>query len=257
MSQCVVLTRPQGLYDGNQRLSEKLKAIGLETLEISGLTCCSIPIEEHVLNEIEGSPDGDGNVWFVLLSPTAVHVVASLSATHQQLASSISKAKIACQGRGTAGAVQACFGRNADFIPTTFIAEEFSQQLASVLSPADTLLVPQSRRGRNVIGPALKSQGFSVCSWASYRFDDRALSAQELDALSKAPEKTVVIFMSPSAVSALVKQARPELANKRLLSIGPITSQAIKSAGLPIWREASEHSEEGIITVLSDLCDRE
>lgn len=253
MSQCVVLTRPQGLYDGNQRLSEKLKAIGLETLEISGLTCHSMPIEDHVLKEVECASDGDGNVWFVLLSPTAVHVVASLSATYKQLASSISKAKIACQGRGTAGAVQACFGRNADFIPTTFIAEEFSQELASVLSPADTLLVPQSLQGRNVIGPALKSQGFSVCSWSSYRFNERALSAQEIDALSKAPEKTVVIFMSPSAVSALVKQARSELANKRLLSIGPVTSQAIKSAGLPIWREANEYSQEGIIEVLSDL----
>jgi uroporphyrinogen-III synthase len=32
--------------------------------------------------------------------------------------------------------------------------------------------------------------------------------------------------------------------------VGPITSQAVREAGLAVWREAQEHSEEGVLQAL-------
>jgi uroporphyrinogen-III synthase len=57
--------------------------------------------------------------------------------------------------------------------------------------------------------------------------------------------------MSPSAVRAAVQQAGDALIGKRILSVGPITTQAIRKAGLSLWREAREHSEEGVLEALS------
>jgi uroporphyrinogen-III synthase len=93
--------------------------------------------------------------------------------------------------------------------------------------------------------------GKDAHSFSLYALVPLSADADRIRALGDLPsETTIVVFMSPSAVRAAVQQAGATLANKRVLSIGPITSQAVRKAGLTLWREAREHSEDGVLLAL-------
>ena len=65
-----------------------------------------------------------------------------------------------------------------------------------------------------------------------------------------------IIFMSPSAVRAVArafKDERTTLEALRIVSVGPITSQAVRESGLEVFAEAIEHSEDGVIAELAKV----
>ena len=67
-----------------------------------------------------------------------------------------------------------------------------------------------------------------------------------------------IIFMSPSAVRAVArafKDYRPALEALRIVSVGPITSQAVRESGLEVFAEAIEHSEDGVIAELAKVAE--
>lgn len=164
----------------------------------------------------------------------------------------MSRSRIAVQGTGTANALREVVGRSPDFMPTVFVAEEFAKEFAQVLKPGQRVWVPQSAEGRDLLAPTLAAQGFKAASFSLYRLENHQPAEQVLKEFhSLNDSETLVVFMSPSAVRASIKVVGTLLASKRLVSIGPITSRAIRDAGLKVWREATEHSEEGVLKVLS------
>jgi uroporphyrinogen-III synthase len=167
--------------------------------------------------------------------------------------------KIAVQGVGTAEALAECFGRHPDFMPSVFVAEEFGHEFAAVVGhdgrPTQTkVFIPQSTRGRGVLAPVLRSHGYEVFSVDLYHTRELSLS-DELRGLvgHLDPTTTAFVFMSPSAVCATVQQLaqhRALLEEAAIISVGPITSQAVRSAGLVVTAEAASHSEQGVVELL-------
>lgn len=247
----VVITRPSGPYAGAEKLSRKIAERGLAPFEFPVLACEAIPLSADAKTLVRETLAASGS-WIAFLSPTAVHVFADLLAREFPSNAKLLDIRVAAQGSGTATAVRECFGRAADFIPAVFVAEEFAKEFATKLRSDQRVLVPQSAEGRDLFAPTLQSLGKQACSFSLYGLRPRPVESERYEALkSLSGESTVVIFMSPSAVRAAVQGAADALAGKRILSVGPITSQAIRKAGLSLWREAREHSEEGVIEALS------
>lgn len=252
MKKRVVITRPSGPYAGTQRLSNKLQAQGFEPFELPVLACVPIALTQQVRVMLEEQTARAESVWLAFLSPTAVWIWKELSNTEPALERLADRGHLAVQGNGTAEACQECFGRRPEFIPSVFVAEEFAKEISHVLSPGHTVLVPQSADGRDLLAPTLVRKGFQAQSFNLYRLEAVPPADKTMhEYLALGDSETYVVFMSPSAVRATVAAVGPTLSGKKIVSVGPITSQAIRQSGLPVWREASEHSEEGVLAVLT------
>jgi uroporphyrinogen-III synthase len=247
----VVITRPSGPYAGAEKLSRKIAERGLKPFEFPVLACEALVLDAHDRAHVVEALATKGS-WIAFLSPTAVHVFADLIAREFPESAALSTAFIAAQGTGTAAAVRECFKRSADFIPSVFVAEEFAKEFAPKLRADQLVLVPQSAEGRDLFAPTLRTLGKQARSFSLYGLNARPVEMERREALkAMSGEQTVVVFMSPSAVRAAMQTASDALIGKRILSVGPITTQAIRKAGLSLWREAREHSEEGVLEALS------
>ena len=247
----VVITRPSGPYAGAEKLSRKIAERGLRPFEFPVLACEALALGEQDHAFVKQALAAKGS-WVAFLSPTAVHVFSDMMAREFPESASLPNALIAVQGTGTAAAAKECFKRAADFIPTVFVAEEFAKEFAPQLRSDQLVLVPQSAEGRDLFAPTLRTLGKQARSFSLYGLNARPVEVERYEALKGlSGENTVVVFMSPSAVRAAVQEAGDALIGKRILSVGPITTQAIRKAGLSLWREAREHSEEGVLEALS------
>lgn len=246
----VVITRPSGPYAGGDKLARKLHEAGFLTFELPVLACQVIPLSnetEKLLSEVYASEQ----VWLAFLSPSALWVWSTIAKSDSALAELTNRASIAVQGSGTAAACQECFGRRPDFVPALFVAEEFAKELSLVVRSGHRVLVPQSADGRDVLVPMLRRNGVQADSFNLYRLEPCQPSADTLLRFGSLPDsETFVVFMSPSAVRAAFKAVGASLSKKKIVSVGPITSQALRQVGLSVWREAREHSEAGVLQAL-------
>jgi len=189
--------------------------------------------------------------WLVFLSPTAVWVWKDLIGEDADLLQATAKSKIATQGSGTANAVKECFNRTSDFVPSVFVAEEFARELIEVLKKGECVLVPQSTDGRDVFVPLLIEAGFSAHGVGIYRLEANEVSKDAISEYRKfVSSDTAIVFMSPSAALSASLILGGVLGTDKIISVGPITSRSIKQAGWQVWREAKEHSEDGVLQVL-------
>ena len=249
----VVLTRPSGPYSGTRRLASKLESRGYDTRELPLFKCVAINITQNDRVEVLGMLQTFDCSWLVFLSPTAVWVWKDLIGKDADLLQATAKSKIATQGSGTATAVKECFNRNPDFVPSVFVAEEFAREFIGVLQKSECVVVPQSTEGRDVFVPLLVAAGFFAQGVGIYRLEVNQISSDEIIEYRRfVSSDTAIVFMSPSAASAASLVLGGVLGTDKIISVGPITSQAIKQAGLPVWREAKEHSEGGILQVLDE-----
>jgi uroporphyrinogen III methyltransferase/synthase len=131
------------------------------------------------------------------------------------------------------------------------VAEEFAREFARALPPNRAVIVPQSADGRDLFAPILRVAGFGASGIDIYRLEANGINKESLDSYrSFVREGAAIVFMSPSAVAAAARVLQGSLGTEKIVSIGPITTQAIKQAGLTVWREAQEHSEDGVLKVL-------
>ncbi len=249
----VILTRPSGPYSGARRLASKLESKGYDTRELPLLKCVPINITQNDRVKVLRMLQAFDCSWLVFLSPMAVWVWKDLIDEDADLLQSTAKSKIATQGSGTANAVKECFNRNPDFVPSVFVAEDFAREFIGVLQKGEWVVVPQSTDGRDVFVPWLAAAGFSVYGAGIYRLEANEISKDEISEYRRfVSSDTAIVFMSPSAASAASLVLGGVLGTDKIISVGPITSQAIKQAGLAVWREAKEHSEDGVLQVLDE-----
>lgn len=252
MSKTVILTRPHGPYAGDEGLSKRLESAGLSVIRLSSLS-----VEARALRvEDEGAfraSVASRDWWLAFLSPTAVHVFRD-HCSRLNIDLENSQARLAAQGPGTSEAVREVFCREVDLESPIALAEVFAEQLVHRLSGGGRVLVPQSADGRDVFAPILQRSGAEVVCVASYGLVTVRPSAESIAAAQAvSPEDSYLVFMSPSAVVSTVETfPDPEhLKCLRVVSIGPVTSKAVRDAGLKVFAEAKEHTEAGVMGCLS------
>jgi len=156
---------------------------------------------------------------------------------------------IAAVGPGTADALRAG-GIEADVVPPRAVAESLVDALAGFEEdfgrPLRRVLIARAERARDVLPGALRARGADVEILALYRTVAEPLSAA---ARAAALGADYVTFTSASAVRFFVEAAG--LPNgPQLVSIGPITSDALREHGLEPHVEAAEHTPVGLVAAL-------
>ena len=152
---------------------------------------------------------------------------------------------IAAIGPGTADALRAG-GIEPDVVPERAVAESLVEALAD--RPVRRALIARAARARDVLPDALRERGAEVEILALY---ETVAETLDVGARAAALGADYVLFTSASAVRFFV-QAAGRLDGPKLVSIGPITSDALREHGLEPDIEASEHTPDGLVAALLD-----
>ena len=162
-------------------------------------------------------------------------------------------ARIAAIGPGTARAL-AEHGITADVVPERFVAEGLVEALADVDVEGKRVLVARAAEARDVLPDALRERGAEVDVVALYETVREAPSEEAIEAARSAD---YVTFTSSSTVRNLAEALGDRFpVSARVVSIGPITSEAARDAGLEVAVEAERHDIDGLVAaMLADAAD--
>ncbi len=150
---------------------------------------------------------------------------------------------IAAIGPGTARTLRE-HGIEADIVPARSIAESLVEALADV--PVTRALIARAQEARDVLPDALRARGAHVDVLALYRTVAEPLGREAREAVLGADYAT---FTSASS-ARFFHQAAGTLDGPRIVSIGPITSEALRTLGREPDVEASDHTPDGLVAAL-------
>ncbi|NDL66237.1 uroporphyrinogen-III C-methyltransferase [Anaerotalea alkaliphila] len=159
----------------------------------------------------------------------------------------LGKVKVHAVGKVTAQALDRQ-GILCDTVATTFHSEAFARDLLSQLEPGQRVLAPRSRNSRPVMVERLKDH----CILEEvFLYETVEAELEEGRVLEDLEGADYVLFTSASTVENFHRQLeRRELQvprNLGLVSIGPVTSEAIRGFGLEPLLEGDPHTIEGMM----------
>jgi len=158
-------------------------------------------------------------------------------------------ATIAAIGPGTARALTE-HGVSADILPERFVAEALVEALERVEVAGSRVLIARAAEARDVLPEALRERGAEVDVVALYE----TVREQPTDAAVEATQSAdYVTFTSSSTVRNLTEALGDRFPTAaRIVSIGPITSEAVRDANLEVSVEAERHDIDGLVEALLD-----
>lgn len=237
----VVVTRARAQASG---LARALESLGAEVIELPAI---------HIVPRIEAEDvrlavAGLGN--YALICLTATNGVRLLFDALQNAgldARAFAGAQVAAIGPGTAAALRE-HGIEADVVPERFVAEALLEALEGIDVEGRRVLIARAAEARDTLPKGLRERGAEVDVVALY---ETLPESPAPEALAAAREADYITFTSSSTVRnflAAVGEQRPQKA--RIVSIGPVTSEAIREAGLEVDAEAENHDIDGLIAAL-------
>ena len=217
-------------------LAARLRALGATVLEAPAI---------RIVPLAGGAPRLDGYDLICLTSPNGVQTLFDRLKEAGLDARAIAGSRVAAIGPGTATALER-HGIAADIVPDRFVAEGLIDALADV--PLKRALVARAAGGRDVLPDALRERGVEVDVLPLYETVPEPLSQTDLEEVQRAD---YVTFTSSSTVRFFLSSAERRLSSRtRLISIGPVTSDALRERGLAPHVEASRHDIEGLVDAL-------
>ncbi len=154
---------------------------------------------------------------------------------------------VAAIGPGTARALSE-HGIAADVVPERFVAEALVEALAGVEVEGRRVLVARAAEARDVLPDALRERGAEVDVVALY---ETVREQPEPEAVEAAQGADYVTFTSSSTVRNLTEALGDRFPRgARVVSIGPVTSDAARAAGLEVDVEAERHDVDGLVAAL-------
>jgi uroporphyrinogen III methyltransferase / synthase len=237
----VVVTRARAQAS---ELARQLDALGAEPVELP-----AIRIEPRIDTEEVRRMVSDIHAYALvcLTSPNGVALLFEAMAEQGRDARALANASVAAIGAGTEAAL-AAHGVIADIVPERFVAEELVAELEKLELSGKPVLVARAAEARELLPDALRRQGAQVDVVTLY---ETIAEEPDPDAIQRASDADFITFTSSSTVRNFVEASAngiPEGA--KVISIGPVTSEAVREAGLTVDVEAERHDITGLVEAL-------
>jgi uroporphyrinogen-III synthase len=247
--QRIVVTRAARQSGG---LRERLEQQGAEVMLLP--TIETVPPESYQPLD-DALREAKRFAWLVVTSANAAGVIGERLEALGVPAQLLTHLHCAAVGPSTAEAVRE-LGLTVDVIPERYVGEALAAALKDQVRGQRVLLV-RGAAARDVVPHALAAGGAAVTVVDAY------LTVVPADAVERAkaifgtePFPNAVVFTSGSTVTHLLDVLRDAgLAFPRqvaCVSIGPVTSSALRDAGLRVTAEAEKASLDGLV----DACVR-
>jgi uroporphyrinogen III methyltransferase/synthase len=237
----VAVTRARAQASG---LAASLRDLGAEVVELP-----AIRIEPRIdTAEVREVAAAIGVYELICLtSPNGVRLLFEAIAEAGLDARALAGATVAAIGSGTARAL-AERGVLADVIPERFVAEALIEALADVEVEKSRVLVARAAEARDVLPDALRERGAEVNVVSLY---ETVREEPDAEAVAAAQNADYVTFTSSSTVTNLTEALGDRFpSGARIVSIGPVTSDTARAAGLTVDVEAERHDVDGLLAAL-------
>ena len=219
-------------------LARRLRSLGAATVEAPAIRI--VPIDGP-------APEITRYDLVCLTSPNGVRLLFDRVYRAGHDARVFSGARVAAIGPGTAAALRE-HGLIADVVPTRFVAEGLVDALADL--PVQRALIARAAQARDVLPAALRQRGVEVDVLALYETVAEPISEPQRRAIAAAG---YVTFTSSSTVKFFFDTVGDGLPERtRLVSIGPVTSDALRDQGREPDVEATRHDIDGLVQALTD-----
>jgi uroporphyrinogen III methyltransferase/synthase len=217
----------------------------VESISDYALICVTSPNGAHLLFEALAAtrrgPRYDSNAAAASDGPNAAEAFPGLDAR------ALSGATVAAIGPGTRRAL-AGHGIAADIVPERFVAEALVEALAGIEVEGKRVLVARAAEARDVLPDALRERGAEVDVVALY---ETVREEPDGEAVEAAQGADYVTFTSSSTVTNLTAALGDRFpTDARIVSIGPVTSDTARAAGLEVDVEAERHDIDGLLAAL-------
>ena len=237
----VVVTRARAQAS---ELARRLDALGAESIELP-----AIRIEPRIdSDEVRRAVEALHTYALICLtSGNAVRLLFEAMAAQGRDARALGNASVAAIGSGTESAL-AAHGVIADIVPDRFVGEELVEALNRLELRGKPVLVARAAEAREVLPDALRKRGAAVDVVALY---ETVAEQPGPDALERARDADFITFTSSSTVRNFLEASPngiPEGA--KVISIGPVTSETAREAGLTVDVEAERHDIDGLVEAL-------
>ncbi len=243
-NQRVVVTRARAQASA---LSERLRELGAEVVELP-----AIRIEARLDGELVAQAVDvvSGYALVCLTSANAVELLFRALAARGKDARSLAGVRVAAVGASTAAALRG-HGIEADIVPERFVAESLVEALEDEELDGERVLVARAAAGRDLVPVALRDRGAIVDDVPIYETVRESPGEELVEAAATADFLT---FSASSTVTNLLEIMGDRFPREaKIVSIGPITSETIRAAGLEVAAEASQHDVDGLIAALVAL----
>lgn len=243
----VLVTRPAGQ---EEELVRRLEALGAEVLCQPTVTIeepedwSSVDAALARLHEFQ---------WLVFTSVNGVRFFFRRLLNDQRDLRSLSHVRLAAIGPATAEALHE-FHLNADIVPTSFRSEDLAATLLPLVA-GQRILLARADRGREILKETLTSVA-SVEQVAVYTQRDILQADANLLAAMGKGDIDFVFLTSSNIARSLARMLPSECltalvsGKMRVISISPVTSEAIRGLGWAVMAEARTYTTEGMIEVL-------
>jgi uroporphyrinogen III methyltransferase/synthase len=182
-----------------------------------------------------------------LTSPNGARLLFEALAAAGRDARALANATVAAIGPGTAAAA-AGHGIVADVVPERSVAEALAEALEEGEVRGRPALIARAAEARDVLPEALRARGAKVDVVALY---ETVAEDPDPAAIEAAEEADYVTFTSSSTVRNFVQALGKRFPRTaRIASIGPVTSEAAREAGLTVDIEAERHDPDGLVEAL-------
>jgi uroporphyrinogen III methyltransferase/synthase len=237
----VVVTRARAQASG---LARALESLGAQVIELPAIHIVPRIEAEDVRIAVESL--GDYSL-ICLTSTNGVRLLFDAMQNASLDARAFAGAQVAAIGPGTAAALRE-HGIEADIVPERFVAEALLEALEGIDVEGQRVLIARAAEARDTLPKGLRERGADVDVVALY---ETLPEPPAPEALAAARDAGYITFTSASTVRNFLEavgEERPEKA--RIVSIGPVTSEAIREAGLEVDAEAERHDIDGLIAAL-------
>lgn len=239
----IVVTRTR---EQASSLSRELSGLGADVVELPTIR---IELPDDREGFAEGVTHAHEYDWLVFTSPNGVEKFFDAFFATYADARSLGNPRIAVIGEGTAKKLRE-YRFTVDLLPEKFVAEGLVEAFSKESIENLTVLWVRANDARDVIYHGLVAQGAIVDECIAYKTvpetEDPTGAAERL----KTDGADLITFTSASTVENFFKLGLPWPEGCSAGSIGPVTSEALRKAGVEPAFEAKKHDIPGLITAI-------
>ncbi len=235
---------------GNAEFAGKIISRGSNPIEFEAIKIKPLTNKDRFLWALAKLTEYD---WIVFTSSNGVEIVFNFLRSLGKDARVFSSVKIAAIGSETAETLNK-LGIKADFVPSVFTSRELGKQLAEFTNlKGKKVLLLRSQLASDELVKWLKQAGAEIENVPVYRIDTVKSKCNRLIENIKSGEIDWLVFASPSSVRAFFEQIQVGIINSssaKVASIGPVTSEQLRSHNSIVDVEASEHTIDGLLDAI-------
>ena len=232
-------------------LAEKISDMGGNPIEVPTIKIQKVEDNKELEAEINRIKD---YTYIIFSSKNAVDIFFEKLNDMGYDTRVLYNSKICAVGVETAKAIKSR-GIITDIVPEKYVAEGLYEELKDIINENDKILIPRAKNARDFLVNKLSEKCYikEVITYESVIDNDKknlaleVIEDENIDYITFSSSSTVKNF-----ITLIGEENLEKLENKKIISIGPITSKTIEDFGLKVYKEAEVSTIDSMIDLISN-----